>query len=202
MEEHFQRLYLKSNKPVLYATLEGGHFKFGDEKGNYGKLSSTFLHRGQFVLGEWRYMAEAGKILGSVPYPLLKFIQGKEGGEYNRFEFAMMNNREYVADTYGTLFSELILNGVLFNNIPLIKHLNLREIASFKMAYGTLSDSHSTKMDIPTPSAKFTQPYTEASVGFCNLLGVMSVQSIWRLTDLNKPNIKKWGIKFNIMVTF
>ena len=202
VEEHFQRLYLKSNKPVLYATLEGGHFKFGDEKGNYGKLSSTFLHRGQFVLGEWRYMAEAGKILGSVPYPLLKFIQGKEGGEYNRFEFAMMNNREYVADTYGTLFSELILNGVLFNNIPLIKHLNLREIASFKMAYGTLSDSHSTKMDIPTPSAKFTQPYTEASVGFCNLLGVMSVQSIWRLTDLNKPNIKKWGIKFNIMVTF
>lgn len=202
IEEHFQRLYLKSGKPVIYATLEGGQYKYGDEKGNYGRLSSTLLHQGQFAVGEWRYMLEAGKILGSVPYPLLKFIQGKEGGAYNRFEFALMNNREYIADTYSTLFSELILNGVLFNNIPFIKHLNLREIASFKMAYGTLSDAHATKMDIPSPSTKFTQPYTEASIGFCNLLGVMSVQSIWRLSDLNKPDIKKWGIKFNIMVTF
>lgn len=90
IEDHFQRLYLKSEKPVLYATLEGGHFKHGDEKGNYGRVSTTLLHRGQFALGEWRYMIEAGKILGSVPYLLLKFIQGKESGAYNRFEFAMM----------------------------------------------------------------------------------------------------------------
>ncbi len=202
IEEHFQRLYLKSDKPVLYATVEGGHFNFGDKNGNYGRISSTFLHRGQFALGEWRYMIDAGKIVGSVPYPLLKFIQGKESGAYNRFEFALMNSREYIADTYGTLFTELITNGILFNNIPLIKHLNLREIASFKMAYGTLSDTHASVMDIPAPSAKFTQPYSEASVGFCNLFGVLSIQSIWRLSDLDKANIKKWGIKLNVMVTF
>ena len=160
------------------------------------------LHRGQFALGEWRYMIEAGKILGSVPYPLLKFIQGKESGAYNRFEFAMMNNREYIADTYGTLFTELITNGIIFNNILLIKHLNLREIASFKMAYGTLSDSHATRMNIPSPSAGFTQPYSEASIGFCNLFGVLSIQYIRRLSDLNKANIQKWGIKLNVMVTF
>ena len=209
IEDHFQRLYLKSEKPVLYATLEGGHFKYGDEKGNYGRVSTTLLHRGQFALGEWRAMIEAGKILGSVPYPLLKFIQGKESGAYNRFdgaynrfEFAMMNNREYIADTYGTLFTELITNGIIFNNILLIKHLNLREIASFKMAYGTLSDSHAERMNIPSPSARFTQPYSEASIGFCNLFGVLSIQSIWRLSDLNKTNIQKWGIKLNVMVTF
>ena len=202
IEEHFQRLYLKSPKPVVYATVEGGQYNFGDEKGMYGKLSGSLLQRGQFVLGEWRYVLEGGKIIGNVPYPLLKFIQGKSGGAYNRFEFSMMNNREYIADTYATLFSELILNGVLFNTIPLIKHLNLREIASFKMAYGTLGDGHAHLMEIPSASGKFTQPYSEVSLGFCNLLGVASVQSIWRLSDLNKPGINKWGIKFNLMLTF
>ncbi len=202
IDEHFQRLYIKSPKPVLYATLEGGQFQFADNKGGYGKLSGSLLQRGQFVLGEWRYMVEAGKIIGDVPYPLLKFIQGKSGGAYNRFEFSMMNNREYIADTYATLFSELITNGIIFNNIPLIKHLNLREIASFKMAYGTLRDGHSALMNIPNNSGEFTQPYSEVSLGFCNLLGVASIQSIWRLSDLDKPDIKKWGIKFNLMLTF
>jgi hypothetical protein len=202
IDKHFQRFYLKSLRPVIYATVDAGKYYYGNKEGNFGRISTTFLHKGQFMLGEWRYMIDAGKVLGDVPYPLLKFIQGKEGGAYNRFEFALMNNREYIADTYGTFFSELILNGIVFNRIPLIKHLNLREIVTFKAAYGTLSDSHSKLMDIPTVSSTFQQPYTEASVGFCNLLGVMSVQSIWRLSDLNKPNIQKWGIKFNIMLTF
>lgn len=202
INEHFQRLYIYSPKPVLYATLEGGSYKFAEEKGNYAKLSGSLLHRNPFVLGEWRYMIEAGKYFGNVPYPLLKFTQGQNGGAYGRFEFAMMNNREYIADTYVTLFSELITNGIIFNNIPLIKHLNLREIASFKMAYGTLSDGHRGLMEIPSSTGKFTHPYSELSVGFCNLLGVISVQSIWRLTDLDKPDIEKWGIKFTVMVTF
>lgn len=202
IDEHFQRLYIKSSKPIIYATVEGGKFKFADEKGKYGKLSGTFMQRGQFLLGEWRYMVEAGKIFGDVPYPMLKFLQGKDATAYNRYEFSMMNGREYIADTYATLFTELITNGIILNNIPLIKHLNLREIASFKMAYGTLSDGHSRLMTIPESSGKFTQPYSEVSIGFCNLLGVASVQSIWRLLDLDKPNIKKWGIKVNLMLTF
>ncbi|NLO71391.1 MAG: carboxypeptidase-like regulatory domain-containing protein [Porphyromonadaceae bacterium] len=202
LDKHFQRLYLKSYKPVIYVTADGGQFHFGDKKGTYGRLNGTFLQNGQFTLGEWRLMLEGGKIFGNVPYPLLKFVQGREGGVYNRYEFSLMKNREYIANTYATLFSEVILNGVLLNNIPVIKHLNLREIASFKMAYGTLSAEHSALMNIPAPSEKFTLPYSEVSVGICNLLGFGSIQSIWRLTDLAKPNIQKWGIKFNIMVTF
>ena len=156
------------------------------------------------TVSTWR-MAIYGrsrKIFGDVPYPMLKFLQGKDATAYNRFEFSMMNGREYIADTYATLFTELITNGIILNNIPIIKHLNLREIASFKMAYGTLSDGHNRLMAIPESSGKLTQPYSEVSIGFCNLLGVASVQSIWRLSDLDKPNIKKWGIKVNLMLTF
>ena len=34
IDEHFQRLYIKSSKPIIYATVEGGEFKFADEKEN------------------------------------------------------------------------------------------------------------------------------------------------------------------------
>lgn len=81
IDEHFQRLYIKNPKPTLYATLEGGQFGLGEVRGKYARVSTTLLQRGQFMLGEWRYMIDAGKIFGDVPYPLLKFIQGKEGGD-------------------------------------------------------------------------------------------------------------------------
>ncbi|MFV0392549.1 MAG: DUF5686 family protein [Paludibacteraceae bacterium] len=150
-DEHFRRLYFKSDKPIIYATLEAGEYLLEDNKNYYGKVGGTLMQQGHFSFGEWRYMLEAGKIFGNVPYPMLKFIQGKNTGYYNRFEFSMMNSREYIADTYATLFSEIITNGIVFNNIPLIKHLNLREIAGVKLAYGTLHNPHRSIMDIPPP---------------------------------------------------
>lgn len=201
-DEHFQRLYLQTFKPIIYATIDGGQYRLGDNEGMYGGIRGSVSQNGRFAVGEWRYLVEAGKIFGNVPYPLLKFFQGASGNLYNSFEFNLMNNREFLADTYGTLFSEVILNGVLFNYIPLVKKLNLREIAGFNLAYGTLNHSHADLMDIPQPSTKFTQPYAEASVGFCNLFGFLSVQSVWRLTNLNKPDVQKWGIRCNVRLTF
>lgn len=201
INEHFQRIYLPNEKPVIYATTEIGKYRLENKTGNYAKVIGNISHKGRFMLGEWKYMIETGKIIGDVPYPLLKFPYGMSNGGYSRFEFAMMNNREFVADTYGILFSEIITNGLIFNNIPLIKHLNLREIASFKMAYGSLSQTHQSVLKIPNNSSAFREPYSEVSIGFCNLLGVISVQSIWRLSERNKPYVKKWGIKLSLLVT-
>lgn len=201
IEKHFQRLYVKSSRPVIYTTVEAGQFALDNIKGNYAKLSSSLLHRGQNFLGEWRYMIEAGKTLGAAPYPILKTIQGKNGGAYGRMEFAMMNSREYIADSYVNALSEYIFNGILFNNIPLVKQLNLREIVGFKASYGSLSPDNVKILDLPAISSKLTQPYAEASIGFCNLFGFISVQSIWRLTDTQKPGVNKWGLRLNLLFT-
>ncbi len=202
IDKHFQRIYVKNPRPIIYTTIEGGHYNYGDNDGNYGRFTTSMLHRGQNIFGDWRYTIEAGKFFGDAPYPLLKFIQGKGGTAYNRYEFALMNSREYLTDTYIQAQTEYMFNGILFNRIPLIKHLNLREIVSFKAAYGTLSNRHKQLMNIPIETETFTVPYTEASVGIANLLGVLSVQSIWRLSDLNKPDINKWGIKVSLLLAF
>jgi len=80
------------------------------------------------------------------------------------------------------------------NQIPLIKHLNLREMATFKMSYGGLSDSHKIQLDYPGEMYLMNKPYMEVGVGLTNILHIFTLQSVWRLTDLNHPGVSKWGL--------
>ncbi len=100
---------------------------------------------------------------------------------------------EYAADKYVNLHSELTLNGIILNQIPLVKHLNLREVFSFKMAYGGLSNSHRSVLDYPVGLQPLNKPYFEMGAGFTNILRIFSLQSVWRI-DPNKPGVRSWGL--------
>ena len=204
IDGHFQRFYQKNSYPVIYGTFEAGKYQFSltNGSGNYARLVASIQQVGNFTLGEWRYFLEAGKIFGTVPYPILKNIKGKNGSIYSRYQFTLMQPNEYMADTYATLQSELMTNGIIFNNIPLIKRLNLREIASFKIAYGSLNENHAKLMNLPAVTSGFTKPYSEVSIGFANLLGIISVQYTRRLTDLDKPTTRKSGLVVSFMLDF
>ena len=114
---------------------------------------------------------------------------------------------EYAADKYVNLHTELMFNGLLMNQIPLIKELNLREMCSFNLAYGSLSDSHRQQMDYPTYMNPLNKPYMEVGVGFTNILGIFTLQSVWRLTDLNNVGmdgrkVAPWGIRGCLSLNF
>ena len=202
LDEHFQRIYLKNNHPVIYGTVEMGNYKFGTNKGNYMRFIASIQQTGRFPVGEWRYLIEAGKITGNVPYPILKNIRGKSGSAYGRYQFTLMNFNEYMADTYATLQSEVITNGIIFNNIPLVKKLNLREITGLKIAGGSLSEHHTLLMNLPPSTSGLIKPYSEVSVGFTNLFGAISVQYTRRLTDTDKPATRKSSIGLSLMFSF
>ena len=202
LDGHFQRIYLKNNHPVIYGTVEMGNYKFGTNKGNYMRFIASIQQTGRFPVGEWRYLIEAGKITGNVPYPILKNIRGKSGSAYGRYQFTLMNFNEYMADTYATLQSEVITNGIIFNNIPLVKKLNLREIAGLKIAGGSLSELHTLLMNLPPSTSGLIKPYSEVSVGFTNLFGAISVQYTRRLTDTDKPTTRKSSIGLSLMFSF
>ena len=202
LDGHFQRIYLKNNHPVIYGTVEMGNYKFGTNKGNYMRFIASIQQTGRFPVGEWRYLIEAGKITGNVPYPILKNIRGKSGSAYGRYQITLMNFNEYMADTYATLQSEVITNGIIFNNIPLVKKLNLREIAGLKIAGGSLSEHHTLLMNLPPSTSGLIKPYSEVSVGFTNLFGAISVQYTRRLTDTDKPTTRKSSIGLSLMFSF
>lgn len=198
INKHFQRIYLRNDKPVIYTAAEIGRFILGDDKGNYGHITAEISQRGRFVLGEWKYFGEIGKIWGNVPYPLLKSFNTKANGGYSMYQFSLMKIYEYPLSTYASFHSEIVTNGIIFNQIPLINRLNLREIASFKIGYGTASNAHSQWLDYPINSSEMKHPYSEISVGFTNFLKVISVQSVWRLTDTKKSLVRPWGLAFYI----
>jgi len=201
-DDHLQRIYISNNKPVIYSILEVGKYKFGNTSGNYSKLAGAIKHFVNLGVGQFNYVADAGWIVGNVPYPLLEIPSGCETGGYGLYQFSLMNYMEYAADKYVKLQSELVLNGLILNQIPLIKYLNLREMATFKMAYGSLSDSHRAVLDYPAFLNPLQKPYMEVGIGFTNILHIFTLQSVWRLTDLNRPGAKPWGIRSCLSLSF
>jgi hypothetical protein len=201
-EDNTQRIYISNNKPVIYSILEAGKYQVGSISGNYGKIIGSIKQNVRFYFGQFNYIAEAGLIIGNVPYQLLEIPPGSETGGYCDYQFNMMNYMEYAADKYLNLHSELMLNGLLLNQIPLIKELNLREMCSFNLAYGSLNDSHQLQLDYPSFMHPLNKPYMEIGVGFTNILNLFTLQSVWRLTDLNHSAVIPWGIRGCLSLNF
>jgi hypothetical protein len=200
--DHLQRIYISNNKPVIYSILEAGKYQLGTKSGNYGKVTGAIKHFVRMDIGQLNYIAEAGYIFGNVPYPLLQIPFGNDKGGYGFYSFNLMHLMEYATDKYATLHTELILNGLIMNQIPLIKSLNLREMFTFNMAYGGLSNSHNDVLQLPDYLNPLSKPYMEVGVGITNILHLFTFQSVWRLTDLNKPGVVPWNILGSINLSF
>lgn len=201
-DDHTQRIYIGNKKPVIYSILEVGNFQLGPKSGQYAKISGMMKQVVNLDFAELNYIAEAGMIFGNVPYQLLEIPPGSETGGYSTYQFNMMNYMEYAADKYVNLHSELTFNGLIMNQIPLIKELNLREICSFNIAYGGLSDAHKTLLDYPSYMNPLNKPYMEVGVGFSNILKIFTLQSVWRLTDLNRTGTIPWGLRGCLRLNF
>jgi len=197
-EDHLQRIYINNDKPVLYGVLEFGTFQIGTEKGSFGKISALMKQKVRLDIGQFNYIMEGGYLVGNVPFPLLHIPHGNNTGGYSFQSFNLIKYMEYASDKYLSLHSELMFNGLLLNQIPLIKKFNLREMCSFHFAYGALSESHNNVLKIPSSIDPLTKPYMEVGVGITNLLHLFTVQYVWRLSNLNKENV----IPHSIMVSF
>ena len=193
-DNHMQRIYIANNMPVIYSIMEIGNYRFGNKAGQYGKIMGTVKQFIRFGFGQLNYNADAGIILGNVPYPLLATPAGSESGGYGFYTFNLMNYREYAFDKYINLHTEIMLNGLIMNQIPLVKHLNLREMFSFKMSYGGLNESNRTQLEYPEDMYPMNKPYMEVGAGLTNILHIFTLQSVWRLTDLNHPGVSRWGL--------
>jgi len=201
-ENHFQRIYIAGYHPIIYATVEAGKFNAGVETGKYAILTGTLKQNVKFSIGTWTYLFEGGWLFGKVPYAMLQIPTGGETYSYANNKFSLIYNMETAVDKYISMHNELILNGLLLNQIPLIKVLNLREMFSFKILYGSLSDSHNSIVDRPNFLQPLNKPYMEIGAGVNNILRLVSIQSVWRLGKVNQPNVTRWGVLACLRVGF
>ncbi|MDR0370995.1 MAG: DUF5686 and carboxypeptidase regulatory-like domain-containing protein [Prevotellaceae bacterium] len=200
-DDHLNRIFAKSYKPVCYLTAEGASVSLEQQRVYYGKLSGVVMQRVRLDIGQWNYMVEAGLILGKAPYPLLDISSGKEPSGIGIFHFNKMRYLEFASDNYLHLYNEFLFNGMLFNHLPYIKTLNLREMLIFNIAYGSLSDRHRSLMDYPAFMHDLRTPYIEVGIGITNILRLFSAQVTYRLTNL-RDNLTPYSIAFGIRLGF
>ena len=83
----------------------------------------------------------------------------------------------------------------MFSRIPLLKKLNLREIALLNAAWGSVATNNvamnASNIVYQAPS----NGYFEYGVGIANILKVFEVDFMWRGSYKNNPNAQNFGIK-------
>lgn len=151
---------------------------------------------------------DAGKIFGSVPYPLLSFHKANQTYSYQLESYNLMNFLEFVSDQYVAINYQHFMNGFFFNKIPLFKKLELREVGSVKVLYGTVTSQNDPKKhpeklfgfprDVNGNPLTYTlekKPYVEVSAGIGNVFKFFRLEVIKRLTYLDNPNVSDIGIR-------
>jgi hypothetical protein len=182
---------------------------------NYQKASVSILnHFRMATLGYSKVFIKAGKVFSEIPYPLLEIPRGNETFFYTENVFNQMNFFEFVSDQYVQLFWQHHFMGFIFNRIPLVKKLNLREVVGIHGFYGTLSNNNKTFNSSNFFTVTNKQPYCEASAGIENIFYIFQLHFVYRLTytdtdykaiyEANNPgnNINNWGIKLGLKFSF
>ena len=122
--------------------------------------------------------------------------------------FHLMNALEFVTDQYVSFNATYYMKGWLLNRIPGIKWLRLREVLSFNMIYGGLTDKNNPTLTpglflLPEGTQPLgNTPYMECSVGLENIFKILRIDYYRRLTYLDHPDIKKGGIRIALRFTF
>lgn len=200
---YFDRTSLRSVYPILsLQAIIGMKNIFGSEY-NYQRLEFQMEHNTQLgVLGRMRYGLTAGYIFGTTAYPFLKVHEGNQSLWLLTSTFNKLNFMEFISDKYVTGFVENHWEGLFFDRIPLVKKLNLRLVTTGRILYGDISQKHEQAMLIPDFVKRFNGiPYMETSVGIENILKVIRVDVVWRMTH-PIPGQSPFGIRARYALNF
>ena len=193
-------------------------FKLSHQLGIKGVLGGDYNYNHTEISAEKRIwlssfghidaQVKAGKVWDKVPFPLLILPNTNQSITNQPEAFHMMNALEFVTDQYVSFNATYYLKGWILNRIPGIKWLRLREVLSFNMIYGGLTDKNNPTLTpglflLPDGTQPLgSTPYMECSVGLENIFKILRIDYYRRLTYLDHPDIKKGGIRIALRFTF
>ncbi len=204
LEDEFDRISLGSTYPVFDAKYTMGLEGVLGSNVEFHKLVLGVSHQIKLgTLGYVDYRVEGGKVWGEVPFPYLFIPPGNETiflftSTYNTMDFF-----EFVADQYVSASVSYHMEGLVFNRIPLLRKLKLREVFTVRGITGSLNDTNQNlEIEIPDVTNPLNKPFIEASVGVKNILTLFRVDAFWRLTHRDIPGASGFGIRIRADVSF
>lgn len=199
----FTLRYIKGIKGFL-----GGQY-------DYQNISLNISKRFYFsALGYTDMVLEGGKIMGSVPFPLLSIHRANQSYAYQLQSYNLMNFLEFVSDEYGSLNLDHCFNGFFFNKVPLLRRLKWREAITLKVLYGRVSGNNlpSVSNDLyklpvhddgtPLTYSLAREPYVEGSVAISNIFRFFRIDLVKRFTYLDHPGISTLGLRLRFKFDF
>jgi len=201
----FTKTYLFTRFPVITVNLIHGFGGITADSYDYWreelsvewKIPSTAIGFGKLYLN-------AGAIQGSVPYQLLKLHEGNQTLFMDREAFSCMNYYEFASDRWLAGYYEHNFNGLVLGMIPLIKKLDLREVATVRFAWGTLTPANRENAPflLPADTGSLEIPYVEAGVGISNIFRVLRVDAFWRLTHRREQLKNNFTVNIGFDIEF
>jgi hypothetical protein len=208
----FERISLGTTFPVLQVAYTAGLKGVLNSDYHYHKVYISVSDRyRQNPIGYIDYMFEAGKIWGTVAYPLLDLHPGNETYAYDIFAFNLMNYLEFGSDQYIIGTATHHFDGFFLNKIPLFKKLKWRELVAAKAVWGNINTANQRELLLPSSLSSLKNlPYAEAGFGIENIFRFFRVDALWRLTYVDKNYISNYQLKnpgsgiskFGIRATF
>lgn len=183
-----------------------------------GQYSSNQTELAMFKrqwLGTWGRLdlyASGSIQWNKVPFPLLitpptciSYVE--QEGTLN-----MLHNMEFFMDRRVFWSVAWNMNGKIFNRIPLLKKLKLREYVAFRGVWGTLTDKNNPwknsgdAMLYEFPEGSYpispSKPYMEVAVGVRNIFKIFGVDYVRRINYHEHPGTKKNGVRVNLTFSF
>jgi hypothetical protein len=172
---------------------------------SYHKFALSFAQSVNLgYVGTSSYNLSLGYIPSRVPYHLLQVHLGNESVYYNALSFNLMKYFEFVSDSYASLSYTHRFEGLFFNRLPLIKKLKWRLLATGNFLYGTVRDENLKILPATDLSGQPIEqfgflnkhiPYVELGYGIENIFKFIRVDAIHRINYLDKPDVKRFGVK-------
>jgi hypothetical protein len=200
----FDRISAGSKAPVLQLDLTAGVPNIMGSEFSYYKVRFRIGDRIRLnPFGYTDYQLDLSQTWGNAPFPFLDVHQGSQTYALDQLAFNMMNIFEFASDRYASLFIDHHFEGYFLNKIPLLRKLKWREVLTLKSVIGDIRESNLAFMNYPGGlDPRIHRPYLESGVAVENILKVIRIDALWRMTHLERPLAKPFGLRMSLVFRF
>jgi len=204
-----ERFSLGTDKwPVVTLRYTRGLKGFMGSDFEYDKVRLTIEKKvrfGPFGVGNVNLAGEY--VFDNLPYPLLSLHLGNQTPIYAQPTFNLMDYGEFISDRFASLRYQHRFEGFLLNRIPLMKKLKWRLVGTSNVIYGGMNKANraliveDTSDETDDQTLGFLErgkPYVELGYGVENIFKFFRVDFIHRLSYLDKPDVRKFGVLFSV----
>lgn len=201
-----ERIALRGGKwPVINLRYTHGIKGVFGSDFNYDKLRINVSKRIKTgPLGAGFVTVTGEYVFNTLPYPLLAMHLGNQSPIYSPATYNLMNYGEFISDHFVSVRYRQYLEGFLLNRIPMLKKLKWRLLTTASVIEGGMRQSNRNAVSPRTSTDKVTlpagwfgnKPYVELGYGVENIFKFLRVDFIHRMTYLDRPNVRRFGVLF------